>query len=123
VHLGVVVEVDRCINSKRLIAISNVSRFANGSRFVDQIEAVVAAHRLRIDRLVACQKNKRKNERCNANRHLLLLLLEQSNRGERPQWGSPEGEVFEAGSQRICEFRIRRCITGTLAPAPCVLSG
>ena len=32
-------------------------------------------------------------------------------------------ERFIARSQRIREFRIRRCITGTLAPAPCVPSG
>src|SRR5437016_4236091 len=52
VHLGVVVEIDRCIYSKRLIAISNISRLSNVSRLVYEIEALDAVCTLGSDRLV-----------------------------------------------------------------------
>jgi hypothetical protein len=69
---------------------------------------------LRIDRLVACQKNKRKNERCNANRHLLLLLFKQSNRCERPEWHSPEWEVFGAAPESLGGIKSDGCVAGRL---------
>src|SRR6201997_2868391 len=53
VHLGVVVEIDRCIYSKLLIETSKISRLPNISRVVDKIEALGAAHTLGTDRLLA----------------------------------------------------------------------
>src|SRR6267143_3366593 len=53
VHLGVVVDIDWCIHSKRLIEISKISRLANVSRLVDKIKAVGAPLTLRTDRLLA----------------------------------------------------------------------
>ena len=52
VHLGVVVEINRCIYSKRLIEISKISRLANVSRLVYEIEALDSACTLGSDRLV-----------------------------------------------------------------------
>src|SRR5580700_7455629 len=54
VHLGVVVQIDRCINSKLLIEISEISRLADVPRLVDKIKAVGASHTLGTNRLLAC---------------------------------------------------------------------
>jgi hypothetical protein len=94
VHLGVVVKIDRCKHSKRLIEIPKVSRLANVSRFVDKIKAVGAALTLGTDRLLARQQNDGKNQRCNATQHLFFLLFKQANQAERPKW-SPKGKYSE----------------------------
>jgi hypothetical protein len=54
VHLGIVVEIDWCIHSKLLIEISEISRLANVSCFVYEIEAIGAAPTLGTERLLAC---------------------------------------------------------------------
>src|SRR5580658_2131838 len=54
VHLGVVVEIDRCIHSKLLIEISKISRLADVSRLVDKIKAGGTSHTLGTNRLLAC---------------------------------------------------------------------
>ncbi len=63
VHLGVVVEIDRCIYSKHLIEISKISRLANVSRLVDQIQSVVAIVALRFDLLIPGQNQERENSK------------------------------------------------------------
>src|SRR5580658_6100347 len=53
VHLGVVVEIDRCIHSKLLIEISKISRLADVSYVVDKIKTVGDALTLGTERLLA----------------------------------------------------------------------
>jgi len=60
VHLGVVVEIDWCINSKYLIEIPKISWLANVSRFIDKIKARGATLTLGTHWLLARQKHEGK---------------------------------------------------------------